>query len=110
MEIKNTSKELIDSIKKRIDDDRDRYEIQGEDYYYDSEEKKFIFFYDDDVDYYTLEQEINNLVFNCVEDDDYADCLIEAIKHDYEGTARYDLLSFVCDKYDKDFYKVNDRW
>lgn len=108
--IGHKKKKEIEDLKERIDDDRDRYEIQGEDYFYDSEEKKFIFFYDDDVDYYTLEQEINNLVFNCVEDDDYADCLIEAIKHDYEGTSRYDLLSFVCDKYDKDFYKVNDRW
>lgn len=102
-------KKEIEDLKERIEDDRDRYEIQGEDYYYDREEKKFIYFYDDDIDYYTLEQEINNLVFNCGEDDDYADRLIESIKEQYEGTARYDLLSFVCDKYDKDFFKVNDR-
>lgn len=104
-------KKEIEDLKKRIDEDDDRYEIVlGGDYYYDREEKKFIFFYDDDVDYYTLEQEINNLVFNCSEDDDYADRLIESIKEQYEGTSRYDLLSFVCDKYDKDFFEVNDRW
>lgn len=41
MEIKNTSKELIDSIKKRLDEN-ESLEIQGEDYFYDSEENIFI--------------------------------------------------------------------
>lgn len=109
MEIKNTSKEVIDSIKKRLDEN-ESLEIQGEDYFYDSEENIFIDIDNDVVVYRTLEEELNEWDFLYVnKDEDYADSIIDFIKDNYEGTSRHDLLSFVCDKYDKDFYKVNDR-
>ena len=113
MEIKNTSKEVIESIEKWIDsDETERFEIQGEGYFYDREENIFIDidFINDNIEFRTFDEELEQLVFDYDEDDDYADCLIEAIKHDYEGTARHDLFWFACDKYDKKFYLVNDRW
>lgn len=104
-------KKEIEDLKERIDDDRDRYEIQGEDYFYDSEENIFIDIDNDVVVYRTLEEELNEWDFLYVnKDEDYADSIIDFIKDNYEGTARHDLLSFACDKYNKDFFKVNDRW
>lgn len=104
-------KKEIEDLKERIEDDRDRYEIQGEDYFYDSEENVFIDIDNDVVVYRTLEEELKEWDFLYVnKDEDYADSIIDFIKDNYEGTARYDLLSFVCDKYDKDFFEVNDRW
>lgn len=110
MELKNVSNEVIDSIKKRLDEN-ESLEIQGEDYFYDSEENIFIDIDNDVVVYRTLEEELNEWDFLYVnKDEDYADSIIDFIKDNYEGTARHDLLSFACDKYNKDFFKVNDRW
>lgn len=107
-------KKLIEELKKHIKEDGDRYEIVlGGDYYYDRKENLFI---DIDIDndvvlYRTLEEELKEWDFLYVnKDEDYVDSIIDFIKDNYEGTARYNLLSLVCDKYDKDFFEVNDRW
>jgi hypothetical protein len=113
MDIKNVSKEVIDAIKKWIDEDEtNRFDIvlDGDDYYYDKKDEIFIYIYKNNIELLTLEDELNLLDVECDEDDDYADCLIEAIKEHYEGKSRNDLLSLACDIYDKDFFKVKDRW
>ena len=115
MELKNVSNEVIESMKKWIVEDKtNRFELAVgvgvSNYFYDTEEKIFINITRDDVEIRTLEEELNSKFAFDYGDDDYADRLIEAIKEQYEGTSRHDLLSFVCDKYDKDFFKVNDRW
>lgn len=108
MELKKVSKEVIESIKKWIVEDKtNRFELAVgvSDYYYDKEEKIFINIMRDDVVFHTLEEELKDKFAFDYGDDDDADRMYYNIKDFYEGSACIDLLKFVRDKYNKNWFK-----
>lgn len=112
MELKNVSNEVIESMKKWIVEDKtNRFELAVgvgvSNFYYDKEEKIFINIKRDDVEINTLEEQLKRTFTFDYGDDDDADRLYYKIKDFYEGTACIDLLRFVSDKYNKDWFKKN---
>lgn len=108
MKLKNVSKEVIESIKKWIVEDKtNRFEnaVGVSDYYYDKEQKIFINIKRDDVEIRTLEEELNSKFAFDYGDEDYAKHICYKIKDFYGGSACIDLSQFICDKYNKIWFK-----